>query len=252
MLVRLRLIVSFWKGLKRVRRQEEGPVQIKMLDPIFHEEGDRPLKRGMEASETKQLQRKLNQERRAAARQLSRDAAVVQQLQHQKQETRRQAGVKEKKRVRQIMENEKQELKKMATEFDKSMNTTFGSFSKTKERKKANRRMAGNATADNPKEPKQKESKPTASPKADAKSKSSKKPKGGKRKARRLWPTFPTSLHAQNPFCVRKKKEKGRPERILEWSGFFSVQKLLLDSSLNGSIYRSLTRYEFRTWPEFI
>ena len=162
-------------------------MQIKMLDPIFHEEGDRPLKRGMEASETKQLQRKLNQERRAAARQLSRDAAVVQQLQHQKQEMRRQAGVKEKKRVRQIMENEKQELKKMATEFDKSMNTTFGSFSKTKERKKANRRMAGNATADNPKEPKQKESKQTASPKADAtKSKSSKKPKGGKRKARRL------------------------------------------------------------------
>eukprot|EP00434_Breviolum_minutum_P011972 symbB.v1.2.010556.t1/scaffold694.1/size172116/19 len=178
--------VAMTDGLKPLTLFEEGPVQIKMLDPIFHEEGDRPLKRGMEASETKQLQRKLNQERRAAARQLSRDAAVVQQLQHQKQETRRQAGVKEKKRVRQIMENEKQELKKMATEFDKSMNTTFGSFSKTKERKKANRRMAGNATADNPKEPKQKESKPTASPKADAKSKSSKKPKGGKRKARRL------------------------------------------------------------------
>lgn len=88
--------------------QEEGAVQIKMLDPIFHEDGD-IHRRGMEASETKQLQRKLNQERRAAARQLARDAAVVQQLQHQKGELRRKAGQKEKKRVRQMMEVEKQE-----------------------------------------------------------------------------------------------------------------------------------------------
>ena len=35
-----------------------------------------------------------------------------------------------------------QELKQMATEFDKSMNTMFGSYSRTKERKKANRRAA--------------------------------------------------------------------------------------------------------------
>ena len=76
-----------------------------------------------------------------------------------------------------------QELKKMATEFDKSMNTTFGSFSKTKERKKANRRMAGNATAENPKQPKQPKAEKAENPKAPAKSG---KPKGGKRKARRL------------------------------------------------------------------
>lgn len=85
-------------------------MQIKMLDPIFHEDGD-IHRRGMEASETKQLQRQLNQERRAAARQLARDALVVQQLQHQKGELRRKAGQKEKKRVRQMMEVEKQELK---------------------------------------------------------------------------------------------------------------------------------------------
>ncbi|CAJ1337915.1 unnamed protein product [Effrenium voratum] len=138
--------------LKPLQLFEEGAVQIKMLDPIFHEEGDRP--RGMEASETKQLHRKLNQERRAAARQLSRDSAVVQQLQNQKAEVRRKTSLQEKKRVRQLMDTEKQELKKMATEFDKTMNTTFGSYSKTKERKKANRRMAGNATAENPKAPK--------------------------------------------------------------------------------------------------
>lgn len=64
---------------------DEGAVQIRILDPIFYEEGDRSS-RGMEMSETKQLQRKLNQERRAAARQLARDASVVQQLEHQKQE----------------------------------------------------------------------------------------------------------------------------------------------------------------------
>ena len=127
------------QGCKPLRLFDVGAVQIKMLDPIFHEEGDRPLKRGMEASATKQLQRKLNQERRAAARQLARDAAVVQQLQSHKQEQRRKAGQQERKRVRQLMEVEKQELKQMATEFDKSMNTMFGSYSKTKERKKTNR-----------------------------------------------------------------------------------------------------------------
>lgn len=61
----------------------------------------------------------------------------------------------------------------MATEYDKSMNTTFGSFSKTKERKKANRRMAGNATEDS------KQSK-------EAKAAPNKPKKGSKRKARRL------------------------------------------------------------------
>ena len=78
----------------------------------------------------------------------------------------------------------------MATEFDKSMNTTFGSFSKTKERKKANRRMAGNATAENPKQPKEKKEKkdngPMAAAKSDAPKTSKKSTKGGKRKARRL------------------------------------------------------------------
>eukprot|EP00913_Durusdinium_trenchii_P021136 g19860.t1 len=174
--------------LKALKLFDEGAVQIKMLDPIFHEEGDRPLKRGMEASETKLLQRKLNQERRAAARQLARDAAAVQQLQHQKDEVRRKAGQKERKRVRQIMEVEKQELKKMATEYDKSMNTTFGSFSKTKERKKANRRMAGNATAENPNEPKPKAQAEAAkaAPSSKSKKDSKKAKKGGKRKARRL------------------------------------------------------------------
>lgn len=75
----------------------------------------------------------------------------------------------------------------MATEFDKSMNTTFGSFSKTKERKKANRRMAGNATAENPKQPRA-TAKGQASDKAATKEapKASKAHKGGKRKARRL------------------------------------------------------------------
>lgn len=49
------------------------------------------MKRGMDVSETKQLQRRLNHERRQAARQLARDAAVVQQLQHQKGEVKRKA-----------------------------------------------------------------------------------------------------------------------------------------------------------------
>ena len=188
-------VSSTGMALKPLKLFDEGAVQIKMLDPIFHEEGDRP-KRGMEASETKLLQRKLNQERRAAARQLARDAAAVQQLQHQKEEVRRQAGQKEKKRVRQIMEVEKQELKKMATEFDKSMNTMFGSFSKTKERKKANRRMAGNATAENsagPKAPKAGDAKNEKTQKTEPKAKGTKSAKsgktpkkGGKRKARRL------------------------------------------------------------------
>eukprot|EP00438_Fugacium_kawagutii_P031550 Skav227282 [mRNA] locus=scaffold4796:13711:23184:+ [translate_table: standard] len=80
------------------------------------------------------------------------------------------------------------ELKQMATEFDKSMNTTFGSFSKTKERKKANRRMAGNATAENPKQPKAKGASEKAAPGAakEAPKASKKAHKGGKRKARRL------------------------------------------------------------------
>lgn len=175
-------------SMKPLTLFEEGAVQIKMLDPIFHEEGDRPMQRGMDVSETKQLQRRLNHERRQAARQLARDAAVVQQLQHQKGEVKRKARQNERKRVRQMMETEKQELKKMATEYDKSMNTTFGSFSKTKERKKANRRMAGNATAENPKQPKAKEnSMAKAAAKSDAAPKTSKKStKGGKRKARRL------------------------------------------------------------------
>eukprot|EP00931_Biecheleriopsis_adriatica_P049410 TRINITY_DN28584_c0_g1_i1.p1 TRINITY_DN28584_c0_g1~~TRINITY_DN28584_c0_g1_i1.p1 ORF type:complete len:821 (+),score=288.13 TRINITY_DN28584_c0_g1_i1:51-2513(+) len=140
-------------GFTPLRLFEAGPAQIKMLDPIFHEEGDRPAAKGMELSETKQLERRLNKERRAAARQLSRDASVLQQLQSRKDDVRRRAQGQERKRVRQIMEVERSELKKMASEFDKSMDTSFGSYSKTKERKKANRRMAGNATADNPKGP---------------------------------------------------------------------------------------------------
>ncbi|CAE7758442.1 NOP14 [Symbiodinium necroappetens] len=167
---------------KTLRLFDAGPVQIKMLDPIFHEEGDRPLTRGMEASATKQLQRKLNQERRAAARQLARDAAVVQQLQSQKQDQRRKAGQQERKRVRQLMDVEKQELKQMATEFDKSMNTMFGSYSRTKERKKANRRMGGNATAENPKEARPKPAKEKGNAvDTDAKGPKKAKRSGGKK-----------------------------------------------------------------------
>eukprot|EP00930_Biecheleria_cincta_P049401 TRINITY_DN34611_c0_g1_i1.p1 TRINITY_DN34611_c0_g1~~TRINITY_DN34611_c0_g1_i1.p1 ORF type:complete len:806 (+),score=195.64 TRINITY_DN34611_c0_g1_i1:86-2503(+) len=164
------------QALNPLRLFETGPAQIKMLDPIFHEEGDQPT-RGMDASESKQLERKLNKERRAAARQLSRDAAVVQRIQNRKDDIRRAAQGKERKRVRRIMEVEKHELKQMATEFDKSMDTSFGSYSKNKERKKQNRRMAGNATAENPKHQPDRKSDKGSAPSANAE-----KPGGGKKK----------------------------------------------------------------------
>lgn len=170
------------QALTPLRLFESGPAQIKMLDPIFHEEGDRPT-RGMEASESKQLERRLNKERRSAARQLSRDAAVVQRIQNRKDDIRRATQGKEKKRVRRIMEVEKQELKQMATEFDKSMDTSFGSYSKTKQRKKENRRMAGNATAENPKRPPERKSDKGSASGANAeKSGGGKKKKEGQKK----------------------------------------------------------------------
>ena len=57
-----------------------------------------------------------------------------------------------------------------------------------------------------------------------------------------------SDITSQNPFCVPKKGERttrGNTGVVR----VFSVQKLLLNSSLNGSINRS-TRYDFRTWPE--
>merc|ERR1740121_308492 len=101
----------------------------------------------MEMSETKMLKKKLNQERRAATRQLSRDASAVQHLQVQKDTKFRAAHRTERKRVSLMMEEEKNMLKKLGTEVSGGMDTSLGSYSKTKDRKKANPRMGGNQTA---------------------------------------------------------------------------------------------------------
>jgi len=171
-------------SLQPLRLFAAGPAQIKMLDPIFHDEGDRPNAKGAELSETKQLERRLNKERRAAARQLQRSAAVVQQLQGRKDGMRRVVQGKERARVRRIMEVEKQELKQLGTEFDGSMDTSFGSYSKTKERKKDNKRMAGNATADNPKGSSEKLT-PAAKARAAKEGASTKRRTGGKKGSRK-------------------------------------------------------------------
>merc|ERR1712232_639137 len=98
--------------------------------------------------ETKRLKRKLNEERRAATRQLSRDASVVQQLKAADESKRRVARASEKKRVSRLMEVEKTELAKLKTESGGGMDTSLGSYSSTKARKKANPRVGGNAAAD--------------------------------------------------------------------------------------------------------
>lgn len=125
---------------------EAAPPQIRSLDPIFHEIGDMSsTRRGMEMGETKRLKRSLNQERRAATRQLSRDASALQQLQNRKELKVRAVRKTEQTRVRSIMDAEKQMLRKMQTEVGGDMDTSLQSYSSTKERKKANPRMAGNA-----------------------------------------------------------------------------------------------------------
>jgi len=126
--------------------QASAPPQIRMLDPIFHDVGDGPLTKGAELTETKQLQRIVTKERRAASRQLSRDAAVLQQMALKKDTTRRVARNNERQRVRRIMEVEKQELKKLKTESGGGMDTSLQRYSSKKEQKRLNPRMAGNAT----------------------------------------------------------------------------------------------------------
>jgi len=137
-----------------LRLFQEAPPQIKMLDPIFHETGDRAGLRnaGMEMSETKLLQRRLNKERRAAARQLNRDATVLQQLQSGKDTERRVKRLHQKRRVEVIMDQEKTMIKQIATENTGFMDTSLRRYSAGKARKKENRRMGGNATVDKTRE----------------------------------------------------------------------------------------------------
>merc|ERR1712137_736467 len=117
----------------------------KMLEPIFHEEGDRPGK-GMELSETKRLRKRLNEERRAASRQLARDQAVLQQVAAKKETGRRVARANERSRVHLIMEQEKSMLAKLKTESGGGMDTSLVAYSATKARKKEQKRLGGNAT----------------------------------------------------------------------------------------------------------
>lgn len=137
--------------LEPLRLFETAAPQIRILDPIFHEEGDRP-QRGAEVSETTRLKKQLHQERRAAARQLARDASVVQQLQMKKETKRRAARTSERARVRSIMDGERAMLAKLKTESGGGMDTSLGSYSKEKDRKKANKRVGGNATDDTKKQ----------------------------------------------------------------------------------------------------
>lgn len=168
-------------GLQPLALFETAPPQIKMLEPIFHEIGDASgRRRGMELTETQQLKKKLNEERRAATRQLRRDASTLQQLQSHKDAKRRTAQAGERARVRKIMANEKQELKLMMTENAGGMDTSLQAYSKTKARKKENRRMAGNATAENPKGPSKKAAE-AAKPAAKASKPDSDGPRGAKR-----------------------------------------------------------------------
>merc|ERR1740121_344975 len=126
----------------------EAPApQIRILDPIFHEEGDRNDRKGSDLTETQLLKRKLTQERRSSTRQLSRDAAVVQQLGFRKDQARSSMRTSERKRVRTMMEVEKQELRKMQTEQTHEMDTSLKRYSAGKERKRENKRLGGNATA---------------------------------------------------------------------------------------------------------
>lgn len=133
-------------GLAPLTLFEAPRAQIRSLDPIFHEPGDVST-RGAEKSETQLLKAKLSSARRVAGRQLRRDASMLQQLESHKETARRAARATERTRVRKIMEVEAQELKKMKTETDHSMDTSLHKFSKTKDRKKTNPRMAGNMTA---------------------------------------------------------------------------------------------------------
>lgn len=134
-------------GLTLMSLFETGPAQIKMLDPIFHEVGDRPRK-GAELSETKQLARRLTKERRAASRQLARDALVLQQMHSEQERQVRTKRTVERARVRKIMDVEAHELKKMATETSVIMDTSVKRYSAKKEAKRLNQRVGGNATAE--------------------------------------------------------------------------------------------------------
>eukprot|EP00929_Paragymnodinium_shiwhaense_P119130 TRINITY_DN91002_c0_g1_i1.p1 TRINITY_DN91002_c0_g1~~TRINITY_DN91002_c0_g1_i1.p1 ORF type:complete len:868 (-),score=330.39 TRINITY_DN91002_c0_g1_i1:165-2768(-) len=134
-------------GLEPLQLYKAAPAQIKMLDPIFHEEGDRPGK-GMELSETKRLKKRLNEERRAASRQLARDQAVVQQLAAKKETGRRVARASERTRVHTLMDQEKSMLAKLRTESGGGMDTSLVAYSASKEARKERKRLGGNATAD--------------------------------------------------------------------------------------------------------
>merc|ERR1712008_28630 len=100
-------------------------------------------------SETKLLQRRLNKERRAAARQLTRDATVLQQLQSGKDTDRRVKRVRARKRVEVMMDQERTMIKQIATENTGLMDTSLRSYSAGKAKKKENHRMGGNATVEN-------------------------------------------------------------------------------------------------------
>jgi len=130
--------------------------QIRSLEPVFHEVGDRVGGRnGTEVSESKQLQRTLTKARRTAARKLQRDATVVQQITSRKEAAVRVKRVGERKRVARIMDQEDQMLKQMKTESNGGMDTSLTSYTAKKALKKENKRLGGNTTADTKGAPKE-------------------------------------------------------------------------------------------------
>jgi len=120
--------------------------QIKMLDPVFHNPMDGPLPKGDPLRNEKlKLRRQLNNERRAAARNLRRDQGFL-QLHKTKTDTAKKINeATEKKRIRRIMDVEDRDIKKLKSEFA-GMDTSLGSYSKNKDKKKANKRLAGGKT----------------------------------------------------------------------------------------------------------
>jgi len=135
------------KHLVPLKLHKRKPAQIPMLDPVFHDPRDGILAKGdPNRSAARREKREQSSMRRAAARELRRDAEALISMQAKKEDKRAERGALARKRSRAIMDGEAQTIHELKTANATSMDTSLHSFKRRKKEKKLNRRLAGNKT----------------------------------------------------------------------------------------------------------
>ncbi|KAF4667479.1 hypothetical protein FOL47_003557 [Perkinsus chesapeaki] len=134
----------------RLRLHAFRPLAVPSLEPVFydpdsaqsHLKGKDPV-----LHEVQKMKRQFKQERRGAKRQLSKDASFLRSVRANDLHAKDVAIQQDKKRIRAALDESTNNYKVMRTENARMDTKLHGSYRKNKEKKKANRRMAGNQVA---------------------------------------------------------------------------------------------------------